>query len=88
MNLSQSNIYMSMPVSPIVEFSPAWFDDSSKAWRANKIRKGEGWVYRCAHGECKRRVGASIYCFQHKASPVAESIAERVIKRHRALAKI
>ena len=70
------------------EFSPEWFDASSEAWRANKIRKGEGWVYRCAHGECKRRVGASIYCFQHKAPLVTESIAERVVKRHIVLAKI
>lgn len=44
------------------EFSPEWFDDSSAAWRANKRRVGESWVY-------KRR------CFIAKAvaaNPVSE----------------
>ncbi len=27
--------------------TPEEFDAASAAWRANKIRRGESWVYRC-----------------------------------------
>ena len=66
----------------LVEFSPAWFDESSKAWRANKIRKGESWVYRCSHGTCKKARKESTYCTQHAKEH--ETIADRVMKRRRA----
>lgn len=36
------------------EFSPEWFDESSKAWRANKKRVGESWKYVCSNDLCKR----------------------------------
>ena len=36
----------------MLEFSPEWFDESSKAWRANKKRVGESWKYVC--NLCKR----------------------------------
>jgi hypothetical protein len=30
-----------------MEFTPAFFDDASAAWHANKIRRGHGYVYKC-----------------------------------------
>ena len=38
----------------MLEFSPEWFDESSKAWRANKKRSGESWKYVCSVDLCKR----------------------------------
>lgn len=64
------------------EFSPEWFDASSEAWRSNKIRRGESWVYRCRETGCKRVVGATDYCIQHiVAAEGRQSIAERVVAR-------
>jgi len=39
-----------------MEFSPEWFDESSKAWRANKKRVGQSWAYICSKDLCKRNV--------------------------------
>jgi hypothetical protein len=64
------------------EFSPEWFDASSEAWRLNKVRRGESWVYRCREARCKRVVGATDYCIQHiVAAEGRQSIAERVVAR-------
>ena len=38
----------------MLEFSPEWFDESSKSWRANKKRVGESWKYVCSADMCKR----------------------------------
>ena len=66
----------------IREFSPEWFNASSEAWRSNKIRRGESWVYRCRETRCKRVVGATDYCIQHiVAAEGRQSIAERVVAR-------
>lgn len=66
----------------IREFSPEWFDASSEAWRSNKVRRGESWVYRCRETRCKRVVGATDYCIQHiVAAEGRQSIAERVVAR-------
>lgn len=51
------------------EFSPEWFDACSIAWRSNKKRKGESWVYKKPRAQLKPR-------------PL-NSIAERVIQRRR-----
>jgi len=37
-----------------VEFSQEWFDASSRAWRMNKRRVGESWIYTCAKEGCNR----------------------------------
>lgn len=50
--------------SPL-EFSPAWFDASSHAWRANKKRVGESWVYVCKVNGCKRTLQGEDYCKLH-----------------------
>ena len=64
------------------EFSPEWFNASSEAWRSNKVRRGESWVYRCRETGCKRVVGATDYCIQHiVAAEGRQSIAERVVAR-------
>jgi hypothetical protein len=48
------------------EFSKEWFDASSAAWRANKKRKGQDWVYVCENELCKRSVCAgSDVCSYH-----------------------
>jgi hypothetical protein len=39
------------------EFSSEWFDASSQAWKQNKKRYGQSWVYTCKEPSCKRRVG-------------------------------
>lgn len=58
-----------------VEFSPAWFDESSKAWMANKRRLKSNTVYKyiCQyqHSETKK-CGRDVYknfdlCRQHWA---------------------
>jgi hypothetical protein len=74
---------MESAASPqIREFSPEWFNASSEAWRSNKIRRGESWVYRCRETRCKRVVGATDYCIQHiVAAEGRQSIAERVVAR-------
>jgi hypothetical protein len=55
------------------EFSPAFFDASSKAWMENKVRQGYQVLYRCEfiHSNRKRCKGAcsastSDYCLKHK----------------------
>lgn len=50
--------------SPL-EFSPAWFDASSQAWRANKKRVGESWVYVCKVKRCKRTLQGEEFCKLH-----------------------
>ena len=74
---------MESAASPLIrEFSPEWFNASSEAWRSNKIRRGESWVYRCRETRCKRVVGATDYCIQHiVAAEGRQSIAERVVAR-------
>jgi hypothetical protein len=55
------------------EFSPEWFDESSKAWMANKRRvgRGGGYIYVCEHirsngKPCRRPVcGKSHLCKSH-----------------------
>jgi hypothetical protein len=47
------------------EFSPAWFDACSVAWRLNKKRVGESWVYVCNVPNCKRIVGDEDRCKLH-----------------------
>jgi len=38
---------MSLADQTAMEFSAAFFDASSAAWHANKIRRGPAYVYRC-----------------------------------------
>ena len=59
------------------EFTPEWFDASSAAWRANKKRKGESWVYLCSHDLCKRvSVGISDTCSRHCGSSSHSQLIE------------
>lgn len=57
-----------------VEFSPEWFDESSRAWMANKKRRGAMYVYVCEHvkadgGVCQRPVYRDKpYCWHHRNS--------------------
>ncbi len=37
------------------EFSPEWFDYSSKMWMMNKKRVGQGYEYKCKKEKCKNK---------------------------------
>lgn len=43
-------------LSHMKEFSHEWFDASSQAWKQNKKRYGQSWVYTCKVPSCKKRV--------------------------------
>jgi len=62
------------------EFTPEFFDKASQAWRKNKKRQGESWVYICTYihsdgKRCNRRIYApeikyhitnrNVFCKQH-----------------------
>ncbi len=55
------------------EFSPAFFDNSSKAWMENKVRQGYQVLYRCEFIHPNRQIcksacstSTSDYCLKHK----------------------
>lgn len=55
----------------IAEFTPEFFDDASRAWRANKTRLSSGaFSYKCSRDKCKNKVvddiGGVLYCRWHK----------------------
>ena len=56
----------------IDEFTPQYFDESSKAWMANKLRAGAMMVYRCSYTisstrQCpKAAESGSYFCSTHK----------------------
>lgn len=55
----------------IEEFTPKFFDESSAAWMANKVRVGAMMVYRCSYAlsssrQCsKAAVDGKEYCEAH-----------------------
>jgi len=51
-------------------FSNAIFDEASREWRANKVkRKGRYWQYRCAFAGCRcQATKDSSYCKRHVIS--------------------
>jgi hypothetical protein len=49
-----------------MEFTPAFFDESSAAWKMNKKRVGQMYVYVCS---CD---GDDIECFIHPVQPPSE----------------
>ena len=50
------NVFLDVHIMPgIDEFTPQYFDESSKAWMANKIRVGAGMVYRCSYAVSSTR---------------------------------
>jgi hypothetical protein len=50
----------------VMEFTPEFFDASSRAWRANKRRYGESWRYVCTVTGCNRDAGDSEMCIVHR----------------------
>ena len=56
------------------EFSPEWFDESSKAWRANKKRVGESWKYVCSNELCKRVCPQVLGEHEHLCSRHSKSV--------------
>lgn len=58
-----------------MEFTPAFFDASSAAWRANKRRYGQSWRYICMTSGCKARpAGDSEMCLAHRALTEAKKL--------------
>lgn len=54
------------------EFTPEFFDLSSRAWMANKKRVGYSYTYTCAVEKCKNRVkGGCLNCEHHKGQGIA-----------------
>jgi len=51
-----------------MEFTPAFFDEASAAWKMNKKRVGQMYVYVCSAHGCNRK--ALEFCDAH--TPVAE----------------
>jgi hypothetical protein len=54
----------------ISEFTPEFFDESSKEWMKNKIRKGGGYIYKCAYihsnnRQCSKAAILNEFCKQH-----------------------
>ena len=48
-----------------MEFTPAFFDSSSRAWLANKKRTGAVYKYKCAVETCGRMCKNSLNCKEH-----------------------
>jgi hypothetical protein len=48
------------------EFTPAFFDESSRTWMMNKKRKGYSYVYVCKKEKCKNKCfGSTDLCKWH-----------------------
>ena len=76
----------------IDEFTPQYFDESSKAWMANKIRLGAGMVYRCSYAisstrQCpKAAETGSEFCEAHCKVPTPKKVTKtklRDVKIHK-----
>jgi hypothetical protein len=53
------------------EFTPEFFDLSSRAWMANKKRKGASYSYKCALEECTNRVKKEcLNCKHHEGQGI------------------
>jgi hypothetical protein len=54
-----------------MEFTPEWFDLSSRAWLANKKRSGYSYTYKCGLEDCKNNVkGCSLNCKHHEGQGI------------------
>jgi hypothetical protein len=59
-----------MNLPGISEFTPEFFNESSKAWQKNKIRCGASYAYKCLYihsnqKQCKHPSTNSEYCKRH-----------------------
>lgn len=53
-----------------MEFTPEWFDLSSRAWLANKKRSGYSYTYKCGLENCKNKVKNTINCKHHEGQGI------------------
>lgn len=52
-----------------VEFSPEWFDYSSKMWLQNKKRVGQSYIYVCKKDKCNNKpYKNSDLCYWHNVN--------------------
>lgn len=64
-----------------MEFTPEWFDLSSRAWLANKKRSGYSYTYKCAVEECKNKVKENaLNCKHHEGQGI---VLRGIVKSHR-----
>jgi hypothetical protein len=65
------------------EFSPEWFDESSRQWRLNKKRYGEAWKYICEAKGCKKSVKlGENKCVSHASTPLLVAYSCLSNKKH------
>ena len=53
-----------------MEFTPEWFDLSSRAWLANKKRSGYSYTYKCGLENCKNKVKNTLNCKHHEGQGI------------------
>lgn len=59
------------------EFSPEWFDYSSKMWLQNKRKHGEAYEYVCKSEKCKNKpFRGTEWCKWHQPPPTFVSVKE------------
>jgi hypothetical protein len=59
-----------MNLSGNSEFTPEFFDESSRAWLENKVRMGAGYTYKCDYihsntKQCRKPAVITTFCKQH-----------------------
>lgn len=69
-----------MDLPGISEFTPHFFDESSRAWQENKVRCGHSYAYKCLYIHSNKK-----QC--HKASIYKSSTNLNFCKRHFILLK-
>ena len=65
------------------EFTSEFFDESSRAWMENKIRKGTMILYRCHYTHstsrrCSKAAESRFFCKQHRATNQARDYYQQL----------
>lgn len=77
-------VKVKVKANSIEEFTPAFFDDASAAWRMNKKRKGHSWVYVCNRPGCTRKPSTdSDTCNSALCQPVVKKMKHGYYLRER-----
>ena len=68
-----------------VEFSPEWFDYSSKMWLQNKKKCGQSYVYVCKKDKCKNKPYKNTdICYWHmQQSSEGTRKSQRLMERNK-----
>lgn len=68
--------------SGVLEFTPQFFDESSKAWLENKVKCGAGYAYKCEYihsnqKHCKKPATNNNLCKQHYILNVSKNVSNK-----------